>query len=379
MDMVKSSSFHYDSPFVGFADDTTLSEKIGLLHDHLMRKYPDITRIAVALYDDSCDMLKTFIHSTKGHTELVRYEAKLSDTQSLKDIVKTGKPRVVNDLTIFHESSKWHNTKLAESDYESSYTLPMYHKKELKGFIFFNATQKDFFLESVLHYLDAVGHLLAITIVHELSGYKTLLAAINTAGDITKHRDLETGSHLARVARYSRLIAKKIAHQYELSDEYIEHMFIFAPLHDIGKIAIPDQILLKTAELTEEEYELMKTHTSKGRSIIDMMLKNFDIKENRFTQMLRNIVEHHHEKLDASGYLSRKSGEEIPLEARIVAVADVFDALTSHRPYKKAWSNQKAFDYLIEMSGVKLDSDCVNALVNSPDGVEYIQQTFRDP
>ena len=191
-------------------------------------------------------------------------------------------------------------------------------------------------------------------------------------------RDPETGSHLDRMSRYSRLIAQALAEKYELDDTYIEHIFMFSPLHDVGKIAIPDTILLKPGPLDEKERKIMNNHTSIGRAMIDGIVANFGLDCIEQIDVLKNIAEFHHEAMNGSGYPSGIKGVEIPLEARIVAVADIFDALTSIRPYKKAWSNDEAFNLLKQLAGEKLDSDCVNALINNRVEIERIQQQFQE-
>ena len=120
------------------------------------------------------------------------------------------------------------------------------------------------------------------------------------------------------------------------------------------------------------------THTRKGCEIIDDLLNDFGFENIDHINMLRNIVEFHHEAVDGTGYPSGKKGSEIPLESRIVSVADVFDALTSKRTYKEAWDNKKAIQMLMQMAGEKLDKDCVDALVNNMDQVEDIQKKFTE-
>jgi HD-GYP domain-containing protein (c-di-GMP phosphodiesterase class II) len=190
-------------------------------------------------------------------------------------------------------------------------------------------------------------------------------------------RDPETGSHLDRMSRYSRLIAMKLADEYNLSDDFIEHLFMFSPLHDIGKIAIPDSVLLKPGKLNASERNIMKTHAHMGCEIIDDLLKNFDFENIEYIDMLRNIIEYHHENINGHGYPRGIKGDDIPIEARIVAVADVFDALTSARPYKDAWSNTKACALLKDLAGKTLDETCVNALLSNMEDVKNIQKCFQ--
>jgi HD-GYP domain-containing protein (c-di-GMP phosphodiesterase class II) len=369
--------FHTDT-LDKLSESHPLSEKLRYIHETLHQRYPFIERLAIALYDPKTDLLKTFIHSNNGPVPLSHYEARLSEAPSLQEIIKVGKPRVINDLSIFRKSAAEHSKRILSEGYAASYTLPMLHNGELFGFIFFNAMQTGVFSEEVLHHLDLFGHLLALSVIQEVSHFRTLQAAVYTARDITHHRDNETGAHLDRMSRFARLIARELAEKHGFSDEYVEQIFLFSPLHDIGKIAIPDEILLKPGRLTEEEFEIMKGHTTKGKEIIDGMLDHFGIGEHEHCDIPRNITHYHHETLNGVGYPEGLQGEGIPIEARIIAVADIFDALTSKRPYKEAWPNEKAFELLRELSGTSLDADCVNALLDNVDEVERIQQRFRE-
>ena len=166
--------------------------------------------------------------------------------------------------------------------------------------------------------------------------------------------------------------------RYALTDEVIEKIFIFSPLHDIGKIAIPDRVLLKPGKLDTEEEALMRTHPTRGREMIDQMLAHLELEKMQGSDILRNIALFHHETIDGSGYPDGRMGDSIPIEARIVAVADIFDALTSRRPYKPAWSNDDAFVLLRQLAGTKLDPHCVNALIDNRSKLEEIQQLFQE-
>jgi len=354
-----------------------LPEKIMYVHGLLKERFDFIDRISVAIYDPKTDLLKTFIHSSEDKDHLVLYSAKLSDSVSMQEILKVGRPRVVNDLDIFSNVQAEHARQLSALEYQSSYTMPMFLNGEFFGFLFFNSRRKNVFTEPTLHYLDMVGHLLSLLVIHNMSTSRSLYAIVKTAANMTLQRDIETGAHLDRMSNYARLIAREVAKKYELNDELVEHIFLFSPLHDIGKIGISDSILLKPGKLTESEFDTMKTHAAKGGEIIDMMLKNIGLDEFPHAEILRNIALYHHEALNGSGY-NGMMDEEIPIEAKIVAVADVFDALTSVRPYKEAWSNDRAFLFLQSMVGSKFDSDCVAALIKCRDDVEAIQKRFKE-
>jgi len=354
-----------------------LQDKIGYVHGLLKDRFDFIDRISVALYDPKTDLLKTFVHSSDDELPLVLYSAKLAGSESMQEILKIGRPRVVNDLDIFNNVPAEHTRRIAAIQYKSSYTMPMFQNGEFCGFLFFNSHLKNVFDEKVLHYLDMVGHLVSLLVIHKMSTTRSLYAIVKTAANIKLHRDVETGAYPDRMSNYARLIAKEVAKKYQLNDELVEHIFLFSPLHDIGKIGISDSILLKPGKLTDSEFDIMKTHASKGGEIIDMMLKNLGLDEFPHAAILRNIALYHHEAINGSGY-NGLMDEDIPIEAKIVAVSDVFDALTSARPYKEAWSNDRAFIFLQSMAGTKFDIDCVAALVNCRDEVEAIQKRFQE-
>lgn len=355
-----------------------LNEKLASAHNAIKKNLPFIARIAVTIYDPETRVLKTFLHSSDDDNPLENYQVSIDKAPSLKKILNEGRPRVINNMLTFEDNNKEHVHRIARSGYAASYTMPIFNDGEFLGFIFFNSFETDVFDEKTLGQIDIFGHMIALMIIKELSVIHTLTAALKTTEKLTHVRDPETGSHLDRMSRYSRLIAITLANKFSLSDDYIEHVFMFSPLHDIGKIGIPDDILMKPGPLDESETSIMRTHSRKGREIIDEIVLNFGLEGIDFIDILRNIVEYHHEDFNGGGYPAGKCGQEIPLEARIVTVADIFDALTSIRPYKKAWSNEQAFDYLKTMAGTKLDPDCVNALLANIHDITMIQEIFKE-
>ncbi|UCE89026.1 MAG: HD domain-containing protein [Pseudomonadota bacterium] len=357
-----------------------LAEKLRHIHDALSRRHSFVDRIAVALYDAKINSVKTFAHSSGTAQPLAHYETGIENAASLKEIIDKGQPRVVNDLGEFADGQQTHTLRIAEQGYASSYTTPMYVDGTFFGFIFFNSYEKAPFDDISLDDLDLFAHLVSLLIINELRAMQVLLATVKTARDMSHQRDFETGSHLDRMSHFARLIARELAAhgEHRLSDEYIERVFAFSPLHDVGKIAIPDRVLLKPGRLDDEELRIMRTHALKGREMIDQMLANFQLGDVQSVDILRNIAEYHHEAYNGSGYPHGLAGEEIPLEARIVAVADMFDALTSRRPYKHAWSNDEAFETLHELASVRLDPACVAALSARRSEAEAIQARFGD-
>ncbi len=360
-------------------DKISLSEKVRFIHSFLKDSLGFVDRLAVVVYDSKSDLLKTFIYSSNEDHPLVQYQARLIDAPSLQLIVQNRRSRVVNDLDIFYNGKHEHTRWIAEQGFGSSYTHPIYHNGLFLGFVFFNSYQKHFFRQRALLYeLDIFSHLISLMIINELSTIRVMVATVHAARHITAHRGRESGSHIDRVSHYARLIAQELASKYGFNDEFIEHIFLFSPLHDIGKIGLPDAVLKKTEKLTPGERERMGEHVVLGRQIIDAIIKDFGTDTFQHVTMLRNIAEYHHETVDGSGYARGLKGKEIPIEARIISVADFFDALTSRRPYKVAWTNEEAFAILQRLMGFKLDRDCVEALLQNRDRVKEIQERFKE-
>jgi response regulator RpfG family c-di-GMP phosphodiesterase len=182
-----------------------------------------------------------------------------------------------------------------------------------------------------------------------------------------EYRDPETGAHILRMAHFSMLIARGMG----LSPEDQKLILEAAPMHDIGKVGIPDMILLKPARLTPEEFDVMKQHAQFGYELLKGS-------SSHLLQTGAEIALGHHEKYDGSGYPRGLKGEEIPIFSRIVAVADVFDALTSERPYKKAWDLDAAVDFLKTGSGSHFDPACVRAFLEAWDEVRVIRDRYSE-
>ena len=194
---------------------------------------------------------------------------------------------------------------------------------------------------------------------------KETLLRLARAGEF---RDEETGNHLIRMSRYSRLIATVVG----LDRDEAETVELAAPLHDIGKIGIPDQILLKPAKLDLDEWHVMQRHPVIGHEILKGSAS-------KYVRMGALIALGHHEKYDGSGYPSGLVGDHIPLCARIVAIADVYDALTSVRPYKLAWTSAQAFEYVASQGGKHFDPRLVEAFEGAKSEVLQVQTEWRDP
>lgn len=169
---------------------------------------------------------------------------------------------------------------------------------------------------------------------------------IDILGTVVEYRNLESGEHIKRVKSYTQILATQMMHdypEYNLTKERIEVIVSASALHDIGKIAIPDSILMKPGKLTPDEYDFMKSHTTRGCEILENIENAWDAE---YGKVSYEICRHHHERYDGNGYPDKLKGEKIPISAQIVSLADVYDALVNERVYKNAFSKEKAFQMI---------------------------------
>lgn len=198
---------------------------------------------------------------------------------------------------------------------------------------------------------------------------------------LAETRDNETGNHLKRTQTYIRALAMKLRSHPRfsafLNDESIESLYKLAPLHDIGKVGIPDHILLKQGKLTPEEYEIMKTHPTLGGDALAAAEASLPA-PSRFLHIGREIASGHHEKWDGSGYPKGLKGDQIPISARLMALADVYDALICKRVYKKAFSHEDAVAFIVDGRGKHFDPDVVDAFLSIQGEFIQISERFSD-
>lgn len=196
---------------------------------------------------------------------------------------------------------------------------------------------------------------------------KVQLDAICRLAQAAEFRDDDTGAHIQRVSMYCEMIARELG----MPDEFCKRILFAAPMHDVGKLAIPDAVLKKPGKLDEDEFDVMRTHTKIGGRILSGA-------SDELIRMAERIALSHHEKWDGSGYPKGLSGDSIPIEGRITAVADVFDALTSRRVYKPPFPFEKAFQIIESDAGVHFDPDAVRAFLEHRDSVVDIHEAYAD-
>jgi len=202
--------------------------------------------------------------------------------------------------------------------------------------------------------------------------------AIFAMAKLAESRDPETGNHIERVRGYCRILASSLATQpkfaAEVDAQFVRLIYATSPLHDIGKVAIPDCVLLKPARLSDREFEIMKMHTILGSRTLDAALREYP--EVRFLQMARDIALTHHERFDGTGYPAQLRGEDIPLCGRVLALADVYDALTSKRVYKESFTHDIARAIVLDGRGTHFDPDIVDAFVQNEREFVEVQRSY---
>ena len=356
-----------------------LASQLEMIHRLVSTRVAVVDRIAVVAHDVQTGLLKTLVSSSHDDGRPLHHEVALADVPTLSALARQRGTRVIHDIARDLQSSSSHSTWLKLHHYQSSVTTPIYQGNDLAGFLFYDAKQLHAFtdtdVEKLVEFTDLIAHLF----LTQRRLARGIVSAIQVAVDMARSRDFETGQHLERIAYYSRIMAHALAQSHGLSDEYIEYLELFSPLHDIGKVGIPDHILLKPGRLDAEEYEIMKRHVPMGESIIRRISQDLGLVGSLQEQVMRNIVATHHERGDGSGYPRGLTMDQIPLEGRIVAVADVYDALSNRRAYKDSWNDDAVCTELrAEAAKGLLDKTCVEALLAATDERASIKLRFAD-
>jgi putative two-component system response regulator len=222
--------------------------------------------------------------------------------------------------------------------------------------------------------------LVSLKTAERILALETRDLAMFALAKLSESRDPETGAHIERVQSYARLLAQYLStterHSGQIDTEFVRLIYQTSPLHDIGKVGIPDAVLLKPGKLDEQELTIMRTHASLGAQTLEASLQRFP--NVQFLQMARDIAMHHHEKWNGSGYPRGLVGEKIPLAARIVALADVYDALTSRRVYRDAMTHMQAKTLILQERNAHFDPDVVDAFLAVEKQFISIHERFRD-
>lgn len=292
---------------------------------------------------------------------------------SLYELIENPKTLITNDLEEIydHKSKSSALNLIVREGVKSNIVFPLIIDHSVIGFLFFSSLNKNQFNEKTQQIGENIAREIA-GILEKTYLTKLIFSKITIAfADLVEKKDTETGEHLNRMVEYSKFIAQMLINHpskdYEVDNRFIREIVNNAPVHDIGKVAIPDKILKKPGKLDAEEWEIMKKHPSIGADIFSDLKKSLEIFNREFYTMAENITRYHHEKWNGKGYPEGLSEFNIPLEARIVAIADAFDALTSKRVYKDKFSFEKACNILEESSGEHFDPELIRLLQNNKD------------
>jgi two-component system, response regulator RpfG len=356
----------------------TLNGGLSKVHREVCEYFPFVVRIAVALYDAETGEIKTFLHSPLDASPLKDYRVPLAKARWLDEVRRSGRARVIGNLDAVTLGGQEHSARILAAGYRASYTVPVFGDRGFLGFVFFDADRTEAFTERVTRQLDLFVRIISLMIGNARRSVDVLFGGLHLLREISVFRDVETGSHLSRMSYYAERIARRVAPEIGRDESWVEYMRLFAPLHDIGKIAVPDAILLKPGKLTPSEYATMKGHAAKGEEILAALIRELSLGEMQHIEALRHIARHHHERWDGAGYPDRLGGTDIPIEARIIRIADVFDALTSKRCYKAAWPVANAIAYLRQGEGSEFDPRLVELFLVEPGGIADIMGRFTE-
>jgi HD-GYP domain-containing protein (c-di-GMP phosphodiesterase class II) len=351
-----------------------LQEFLVGVHGRLRRLDPAIGRISFVIHDPATDQLRTYLSHDPEVPERRFDERTLASLPTLISPKAQREARVIDDLATELDPTQEHNRWLLAQGWRSCLTVPLLRRDVLLGFLFLDASRPAAFDGPALEILQPHLDLLLLRIGDDLGSMADLHAILELIVEIAALRDPQTGHHLRRVSHYCRLVAQELAEELPLPPDFAELLFRFGALHDVGKMGIPDRILLKPREHDPAERAVMRSHVAIGIALIERLIETLHLGDEPATQLLRQVVAHHHEYLDGSGYPAGLRGEAVSLAGRIVAVADIYDSLTQARPYKAAFSEHHAEQILRSMVGAgKLDGRCVEALLRAKEHRAAIQ------
>lgn len=302
------------------------------------------------------------------------------ETDTVEEVIANNKVSIMNNYDEYlknHWNSE--NIKILRAEgYNSSLAVPLIVNDICFGALVFFNNEANSFNINYITIAKILANCISISIEKNILADELMFTSIIGFAKLVEARDNDTGEHLERIQDYSRIIAENLISMRKytklIDDNYISDIYKFSSLHDIGKVAIPDSILLKPGKLTAEEFDIMKTHTAIGANILRKSSNHLIRGGKNYWGMAIDIAQNHHERYDGTGYPNNLKGNYIPLSARIVTVADVLDALSSKRVYKEAFSISDSLNMILMQKGSAFDPDIVDALVN---GTKEIIQTYN--
>ncbi len=350
---------------------------VPLIEDHI-----PFDRIALAFLDT-----KGYVTAEAAYTrykELFLDPGKSEEISrtGLKALVKSRKPRIIPDLVKYaggREISESTRLILKEGIL-SSLTVPLFSGERCIGFLFFSSRTAGIYKNKHLVRANRIGNKLKNRFYNDFLTQEIIAETSRSFVTLVNEKDNETSTHLERMARYAFFIARTLSDSYEeLTPQMIREIRWFAPLHDIGKVGVPDAILGKAGALEDQEVQIMRQHVELGEKILRSMNGNLgSLLNSTLLDTAVDIIRGHHEKFDGSGYPYGLKGDEIPLAGRIVAVADVFDALTSKRVYKAAYTIEESLRIMKEDMAGSFDLTIIQGLERSMDDIRVVYESLRE-
>ena len=271
--------------------------------------------------------------------------------------------------------------RLNENNLKSMFYMPLLDNELETAVIVFASSKPDSYTAEHMEFISNIANQVAHSFEKTIGMESLVISTVEGLAKLAESRDPETGDHLFRMSHYSAIIAEQLSHTESyrslITPSYIRDILQFAPMHDIGKVGVSDDVLLKPGRLDEIERKHMEQHPIIGGNVLRRCELQMNAIGHSVFKIGIEIAEGHHEKYDGSGYPSSLRGNDIPLSARIIAVADVFDALTSKRPYKDAWPVDKAIDLLKQEAGKHFDPKIVEAFTNALPEIMHIYDNHK--
>jgi response regulator RpfG family c-di-GMP phosphodiesterase len=370
------------------------------LNDSLRSIIP-FNRLALTRYYRSEDTVVTKLVASDRDVLLGTGDTFHLSESSLQDVYMDKEVLLIDDLEEYlkeHPDSR--STRLLlEEGMKSSMVLPLIANNVTRGFLIFASVEKQSFTQEHVDFISSIVGQISLSIqrgelLYEIEQHtrnlehmvevrtreviKTQKTTIFALSKLAETRDPETGNHLERIRNYSVLLAQilKYSGSYEeIDNQYLRDLYDSSILHDIGKVGIPDGILLKDGILTKREYELMQSHTVIGYEALKSASR--DLGDDSFLNMAMDVTLSHHERWDGNGYPGGLKGEDIPLAARIVAIADVYDALTSRRPYKEAYPHERAIE-IMKQEHFRFDPYLFEVFIDNQEEYNTIRMRYND-
>ncbi|GEM_PF-2421851 len=362
----------------------SLEQLVMILHPVVARSIP-CDRLALAFIDPLGNVTAESAYTVMEQVFLEPGFTVDINRTTLPAVMNSGQPRIINDLyqhyRTVHQSlpTEW----ILKEGLQSSITLPLFIQDECIGFMFVSSRHRDAYREEHAGFARHIANNLKEQLYYSYLLQQVIAKTAEGFVTLAQKKDNETSEHIVRMARYSYVIAKRLyAEGKQLSPKLMREILWFAPLHDIGKIGIPDSVLLKPGKLNDEEWRIMQSHVMTGEAVIEAMNRGLGstVREDMLQTALE-IVGTHHERWDGAGYPRGLAGTQIPLAGRIVAVADVFDALSSARPYKPALSVSRSLEIMRSERGEQFDPEVLDAFLKVLPEIERIraENTQKQP